>query len=278
MGDEHASLHVLEWPALRAAPAGSLPHVLVHGSMDRSTSFTRLARYLSGVQVISYDRRGYARSSGRAPSERFSDQVADLMEVLAGRRVVAFGHSFGGGVVLAAAAAHPEAFAAAVVWEPPMPWLPWWPATTAGSRALSAAATRSDPGEAAERFMLRMVGPDVWGRLGAATRARRRAEGPALLADMRAIRSAPWDPVQVEIPVLVGCGSRSQAHHVCGASVLAEALPLGQLRVLDGAGHGAHLSHPAELAGLLGEAGRLGTPRPAAAESGVRVADEEGRL
>lgn len=268
-----SSLHVVESPS--PTDSGRAPvRLLVHGSMDRAGSFGRLAAALGRRAVVTYDRRGYAGSARRAPSEDFGVQVDDLLEVVDGRRVVALGHSFGGCVVLAAAAAHPELFVAAVVWEPPMPWLAYWPADAPGGLA---AASRSSPEDAAEGFMVAAVGERVWRRLPAATRAQRRAEGPALVAEMRALRSggAPWDPASVRVPVIVGTGGRSRPHHARAAAELADTLPAGVLRVVPDAAHGAHLTHPVALAALLTEAQVLGTTPPAAAESRGRPSEED---
>ena len=75
-------------------------------------------------------RRGTAVTG---PPVSFDDQVDDLVEVLDGEPAGAFGHSFGGDVVLAAAADHPELIPTALVWEPPQPWLSWWPGSKTGS-------------------------------------------------------------------------------------------------------------------------------------------------
>ncbi|MHB8505419.1 MAG: alpha/beta fold hydrolase [Acidimicrobiales bacterium] len=248
MPDQRPPLHVVCWthPSRR-----STLRLLVHGAMDRASSFGRVAAALDGGTVVAYDRRGYAGSAGRRPSDDFADQVSDLLEVLDGRPAVALGHSVGGDVVLAAAAAHPEIVRAAVVWEPPMPWLPYWPADSAGGVAASG---ELPPEEAAEMFMVRVVGRRVWGRLPEPTRRRRRSEGGALMAEMRAIRQAAFDPAGVAVPVIVGVGSRSRPHHARATAELAAALPLGSHRTVDGAGHGAHLTHPAVLAGLVEEA------------------------
>lgn len=253
MADSRASLHVLEW-----APPGDhrrLPiRLLVHGTMDRSSSFGRMAAALGDRTVAAYDRRGYAGSSGLQPSEDFGPQVDDLLGVLDGRAAVAFGHSFGGDVVLAAAAARPDLIPAAVVWEPPMPWTPDWPDDTAGREA---AAGRRSAEDAAERFMIAVVGERVWRRLPEGTRRQRRSEGTALVAEMRAIGTAPFDPAAVTVPVIVGVGSESRPHHARSTAELAAALPRGRHHTVDGAGHGAHLTHPVVMARLLRDAEQL---------------------
>jgi pimeloyl-ACP methyl ester carboxylesterase len=222
--------------------------VLVHGSMDRATSFTRLMARLRDWSIVAYDRRGYAGSASIGPPATFDDQVDDLITVLDGEGAVAFGHSFGGDVVLAAAADRPELIPAAVVWEPPQPWLPSWGESNAG-RGLVA---ELEPDERAEWFMRRMVGDRVWERLPASTRAQRRSEGPTLHAEITSLTVASvFDAASVPIPVIVGRGGRSSARQRRAARELATTLPFGQLVEIAEAGHGAHLSHPAEVAGLL---------------------------
>lgn len=222
--------------------------VLVHGTMDRATSFNRLSARLGDATVVAYDRRGYGRSGHVGADRSFDRQTDDLLEVLAGRPAVAVGHSFGGDVVLAVMDRQPGLITAAVVWEPPQPWLAWWP----GDSASRGAGADLDPAERAEWFMRRMVGDRVWERLPAATRQQRRAEGVALTAEMEALgEGAPFDVARIRAPVLVGRGGRSRVHQRRSARELAAALPAGELVEIAGADHGAHLSHPAEMATLL---------------------------
>jgi pimeloyl-ACP methyl ester carboxylesterase len=219
--------------------------------MDRATSFTRLMARLRDWRIVAYDRRGYAGSAASGPTVRFDDQVADLIDVLDGQPAVAFGHSFGGTVVLAAAMAHPELFPAALVWEPPQPWLPWWP-RSGGEDDGPGGLSTEEMDERAEAFMRRMVGDSVWERLPASTRAQRRAEGRTLHTEMTSLTRKPaFDATAVAMPVTVGCGGRSAGFLRQAAQHLAAALPRGELAQIGDAEHGAHLSHPTELALLL---------------------------
>ena len=109
--------------------------------------------------------------------------IADAARAESGGPVVAVGHSLGGNVVIGAALASPGAFEAIGAYEPPMPWLGFrrqegrpWPAVA------------DDPAEEAERFFGRMVGEGSWSRLTESGRAERRADGPALVADLRSMR------------------------------------------------------------------------------------------
>lgn len=233
-----------------AATADAARAVLVHGSLDRSASFARVVRHLEDLRVVRYDRRGYGRSLHVGPAASFAQQVDDLAAVVAETPSVIVGHSFGGVIALAFAQRHPEVTLAVVAYEAPMSWLPWWPSTTAGG---AAAAADGDPGDAAERFMRRMIGDERWERLPMSTREQRRAEGPALLAELRSIREAkdpPYDPSRVRVPVIAAHGTASIDHHRQTAVRLAKLVPVGELVVVEGAGHGVHLTHPSALAEL----------------------------
>jgi pimeloyl-ACP methyl ester carboxylesterase len=100
--------------------------------------------------------------------------------------------------------------------------------------------------------MRRMVGDRVWERLPSSTRAQRRREGHTLHAEITSLTVAPaFDPAAIPIPVLVGRGGRSSSHQRRAAGELAAALPAGELVEIEDAAHGAHLSHPTEVASLL---------------------------
>jgi pimeloyl-ACP methyl ester carboxylesterase len=246
------ALHVIERPPIENGPANRAVVVLVHGSLDRATSFRRVAARLPDVTVITYDRRGYARSVEVPPTVSFDRQVDDLLDVVGGRRVVGVGHSLGGDVVLSAAQRHPELLPAAMVFEPPQPWLRLSSERSAGSPAVLALGQR-DPAGAAEMFMRRMIGDDSWERLPAATRESRRAEGAALVAELRALRfTGPvFDAASITVPVVCGYGSRSRPHHREGTQTLAASLARGELHCIEGSSHGAHLSHPGGFARLI---------------------------
>lgn len=219
--------------------------------MDRATSFGRVARRLDGYEVTRYDRRGYGNSLGLGPPTGFDQQVADLVDVLDGRPAMVAGHSYGGTIAAAAAQRHPDLVVGVVAYESPMPWADWWPRHSAGASAVAAA---SNPADAAERFMRRMLGDERWKRLPASTRAARRREGPTLVAEMAHLRPPnppAHDPSRITVPVLAAHGTEGADHHRRAAEVLADDVPAGELVVLDGVGHGVHLTDPAEFARLV---------------------------
>jgi pimeloyl-ACP methyl ester carboxylesterase len=244
---EHG-LHVVR----HGEPDGGPPVVVVHGGLDRASSFGRVARQLADVPVVMYDRRGYGRSiaAGAAPID---EHVEDLLRVIGGEPATVFGHSVGAVIAILASLRHPELVSALVAYEPPLPWLDWWPRR-------SGASPESDPGDEAERFMRQMVGDQIWERLPARTRAERRAEGPALCADLASLHGgvALFDPGAVRVPLLVAAGSETSWWHRRAAEELAAAVPGAELAVLAGADHGAHLGQPSAVAALVRRARDLG--------------------
>ncbi len=225
--------------------------VLVHGTMDRSSSFGRVQRALQGFRVVRYDRRGYGRSLDAGPPTSMDEQVADLLDIIGDEPSLVAGHSYGGTVALATAQRSPELVLGVVAYEAPMQWLEWWPTDSAGAAAVAAAA---DPADAAERFMRRMIGDRRWERLPPSTRAARRAEGATLIAEMAQARppSAPaFDPTRISQAVIAAHGTEGAPHHARSAEALAAAVPSGELVVVEGAGHGIHLSHPEAFADLV---------------------------
>ncbi|MGH8989084.1 MAG: alpha/beta fold hydrolase [Acidimicrobiales bacterium] len=259
------SLFVLERPPAGGWGSQAGPVVvLVHGSLDRAGSFRRAARRLDDLGVVTYDRRGYQRSRAGGVSDDFAVHVEDLVRIAtacaehhtAQPGVVAVGHSMGATIALGAAVDVPTLFSAVGAYEPTMPWIE--------PRRRGSFGTGPDhdvdPGLGAERFFRRIVGDVAWERLTEERRASLRADGPALLADLRALRQgAPFDVTTLAVPALVASGGpASSRHHLETADWLASRVPTAKRSTIAGAGHGAHLSHPEAFASFVREAAALG--------------------
>ncbi|CAN5905851.1 hypothetical protein BH23ACT2_BH23ACT2_26650 [soil metagenome] len=253
-------------------PAGPTV-VVVHGSMDRASSFGRVARHLGDLPLVRYDRRGYGRSLSFGTTD-LAGHVDDLLAVIDGRDVICFGHSVGGVIALGAAERAPDLVRGVLAFEAPAPWAPWWPHRRRvdsaegahGAEGAGAPAPAGGPdgvdslqqdkdhlAEEAERFMRSMVGDRVWERLPSRTRADRRAEGPALAADLASVDldAAPVDLGALVVPIVAAAGSDTTWWHRRAAEELAADARVGELALVPGATHGAHLTHPGAVADLV---------------------------
>lgn len=231
-----------------SGPNSEISVILVHGTLDRAAGMARLAREIHGsVRTIRYDRRGYARSNDLQPPFTVQQHIDDLISIIGEKRVVLIGHSFGGNVALGAAQALPQQVLGLSTYETPLSWMSWWSGQSAGAAAI---ASRAD--EAAENFMIRLIGHRRWEALPDKTKADRRKEGPTLTAELSSLREGPpWDPTKIQCQVLAGVGTKASEHHRRGAEWIAEHIPHAQLQVLEGAGHGAPVSHAQLFTHLL---------------------------
>ncbi|HUY30015.1 MAG TPA: alpha/beta fold hydrolase [Acidimicrobiales bacterium] len=253
-----------------AAPAV----VLVHGVLDSGRSFSRLRRVLAGRHpTVAYDRRGYQRSRvAGAACGLLADHVDDLLWILeehapaiaahaspcGARRAVVLGHSYGGVVALTAASRRPDLVGAVVAYEPPLSWLPFWSAPAgAGAPVPPAPETGEAPAAFAERFTRSMLGDERYARLAPATRAGIALDGAAAAGEIAELpTAAAFDASAIDVTVVAARGSDAAVRHVLGAEWLAGAVRGATLAVVAGAGHGAHITHPNELAVLVEEACR----------------------
>jgi pimeloyl-ACP methyl ester carboxylesterase len=253
----------------RGGTSDGTPVVFVHGAMDRGAAFLRVTRLLPETDWWIYDRRGYGRSASAGTTDidgHVGDLVAILEQVRDEResRSVVVGHSIGGAVALAATERRPDLVDALVVYEAAMSWMPW-------STGALAAVTAGTPEEAAERFLRRHLGDEAWDALPEANRSRRLAEGRPLVAELVSAGRGPFfAPSAIDRPVVVAHGSEAQERAVRSADAILAGLPNGRREVVEGAPHGAHLSHPDAMAALvLGVLDRTTFPARAPGGRGV---------
>ena len=161
---------------------------------------------------------------------------------------------------------------AVLAYEAPLIWQPWWPG--AGS-----SMPDESPENAAEWFLRRMIGDDMWERLPRSVRADRRAEGRALLADLQSVRPpapSPYTPERITVPVLAAYGSAGRPHHRQAAEELARRAPHASLVVVPGANHGVHLSMPEAFGGLVRRAVAAADAAAGAGAGAVRASEPDG--
>jgi pimeloyl-ACP methyl ester carboxylesterase len=108
-----------------------------------------------------------------------------------------------------------------------------------------------------------MMGDHAWDRMADGVKEDRRADGPALLTDLQAIRTLSFDATKLAVPVVYGTGVEKTApHHLEAVEWLGANVPGAKVDKITEAGHGAHLSHPdafARFISLVVAAGTKGT-------------------
>lgn len=218
--------------------------VLVHGVFDTCSSFEAVIEHLHpDFTVLTYDRRGWARSSDAAPSESIDHHADDLIALLDGRPATLIGHSYGGTVALVAAVRRPDLALALGVFEPSMQWMPWWPSMEE--------IKEESPAEQAHF------------RHGLEDRPRRTPEERArdqerLQHELELIAQPPCSLDDLTVPRLVGRGVLS-AQWRYDATDRLSALLHCDLVMIEDAGHTAHRMQPkafAEFARQVHELGR----------------------
>jgi pimeloyl-ACP methyl ester carboxylesterase len=119
---QHITLAGLSWPAEKASRASVPPIIMLHGWLDNSLTFTRIAPELAKLSTLhAVDMAGHGHSGHRPSGQGYMlmDYVADIAELIeehickaehgeGSAKVDIVGHSLGGIVGALYAAAFPE--------------------------------------------------------------------------------------------------------------------------------------------------------------------------
>ncbi|MEV0967827.1 alpha/beta fold hydrolase [Microtetraspora glauca] len=246
---------------VRAMDEGRGPAVLIlHPGLDDGRSWDKVvARLTPRHRVVRLHRRQYRQD---LPGPATIPQ--EVEHVLAATReithpILLVGHSSGAVVALEALVAAPEAFAGAVLYEPPVvigdPL--GGPGGEINTRARQAIAA-GHPGKAMRIFIRDTVGLPAWMAFlaGVFTACSPRLrplvshqidDNEAL--DRLGVRLDAYAGIQT--PMLLLGGDRSPAHLGERLDALARVLPHAERVVLHGQGHSAHASAPAEVAATI---------------------------
>ncbi len=246
--------------ALRESGRGATTVVLIHGNYDDQGTWAAVApRLAQHFRVVTLDLPGFGQApdlDGEATIEAKAEAVAQALTKAGVRRAVLVGHSYGGAVAAAFAAAHPERVAGLVLEGAnfvPSQAAPQ--AAQAVGRVLSAAAGGDAAAiEAAVREALPRVllAP---GAVSDQTVARiAGAVGPQRLPALRraagafAVDGLPewlaFSHARRPFPVLAVWGLEDPLVPVAGAEAVATAVPEARLVILGATGHAPHLERP----------------------------------
>jgi pimeloyl-ACP methyl ester carboxylesterase len=233
------------------------PVVLVcGGSVDRSDDAPLADRLASSFTVFNYDRRGRG-DSGDTPPYAIERELEDIGVVIeeAGGEVNLWGSS-SGAVLALIAAEHGLPITKLALWEPPFipEGVPRPPEDQVEQYERMVAEDRR--GDAVEYFMSKVVGMPPEFVAGARSQpwwekteglAHTLAYDARIMADYRLpIERA----ASVKVPTLVIAGGADMPWMRDTATALADALPNGEVRLLEGQGHDVD---PAVLAPALEE-------------------------
>jgi len=252
----------LDGLSLHAEVAGSGPPVvLIHGFTGTGASWRSLVQVLApDFTTISVDLVGHGRSGCPAGGERYRmrravDDLAALLRALGHERAAWLGYSLGGRVALQVAVHRPDVVSALVL-EGATPGLATAEEREARVAADEGLAQRLER-EGLEAFV------DFWQSIAlwdsqqrtlteeqrAALRRGRLAQDPLGLAgSLRGMGTGSQEWVgdrldAIEVPVLLTAGTLD-AKFSAIAGEMAAAIPDATMRLIEDAGHAAHLERP----------------------------------
>jgi pimeloyl-ACP methyl ester carboxylesterase len=242
-------------------PAGDgEPLVLVHGGWtDHNTWAALVAPLARSFRVVSYDRRGHSlseRGPGPTPRRQDEDDLAALVEALGSGPAHLVGTSYGASIALALAGRRPELVRGVVAHEPPLLGLFPVPEAEAQFASVQDQIAAGDAAAATRRFFEEVIlGPGGWELVPERVRLAAIANAQTFL-DLR--EDPDWATLDVAAvarfpgPLVVTHGDAGPAwlRHVS----LAAADRIGcESRLIAGAGHTPHHTHPEALAAIVEE-------------------------
>jgi pimeloyl-ACP methyl ester carboxylesterase len=236
--------------------------LLIAGTPGDGGQFASLAAELSWDHtVVTYDRRATSRSPRPAgwASTSVEEQADDAARVLAGvtnSPALAYGTSNGGAVALELAMRHPERVSAAIVHEVPLLSVLANPAPVGKmiGEVIGAGMERGGPEGGLEAFLRFAYGDAIVDQLAPDLRARMCANAAMVFStELPAFQSyRPHEPALGSLtrPVHVAVGLEQQVPMFAEAAEWLATRLSTSVTASPGA-HGAHLSHPAELAAFI---------------------------
>jgi pimeloyl-ACP methyl ester carboxylesterase len=226
-----------------------VPILLIHPSGATGSTWGAATDELARIgRVITYDRRGYARSGGE-PARSMSTHTADaaaILEALRATPAVVVGTSAGAAIAVDLAVRRPDLVRVVIAHEFPWRFTRHVPtgSQVAALAKIGLLALRGRQGDAAEALLrsaytYRDGGsawdafPEEWRRVG-------RDNARAALADFRnsiGVYPSAADLATVDVPVVCTYGARSPSSMVRLVRSLAAAIPNARAQRIEGSGH-----------------------------------------
>jgi pimeloyl-ACP methyl ester carboxylesterase len=237
------------------------PLVLVHGSWGDHNNWAAVVPALAeSYRVITYDRRGHSQSSGSGTTADDVDDLAALIETLAGGTAHVAGNSFGAIVTLKCAITHPEVFRTLSAHEPPLFGLirsqPEYESIAGRIKAVVAILERGDMEAGARTFVETIAfGPGAWDTLPEPVRTTFVSNAGTWLDENK---DAGWDDIDLDAlsrfpkRALLSQGDQSAPEFAPVVGKVRAALG-AEHHVFAGAGHVPHVTHPADYVARLRE-------------------------
>jgi pimeloyl-ACP methyl ester carboxylesterase len=243
------------------------PTVLVHGSLVDHHNWDAVVDPLAhGLQILTYDRRGYGRSSGPPRLRAVRDDAGDLAGLLEATGLYPahiVTHSYAGAVALRLAVERPELVRSLSMHEPPMVGLLDTDPVSAveGHRLLEGVAQvrellRKGAVEVAARAIVQAfsVQEGAWERLRPEVRRmalRHAVQWGEEFADPEAVAPDLTGVGDVLVPVLLTTGEQSPRFLKRISSALAASLRNATETTIPDAGHAPQVTSPDQYVGIL---------------------------
>ena len=243
-----------------------IPILLVHPAGATASTWGAAADELARIgRVITYDRRGYARSGGeppRAMSTHTADAAA-ILEHLQARPAVVVGTSAGAAIAVDLAVRRPDLVRVAVAHEFPWRFTRHLPTASqvVGLVKIGSLALRGRYRDAAEALLRSAYtyrdGETAWDAFPEEWRRAGRENARAALADFRnsiGVYPSRTDLASVRVPVVCSYGARSPDSMARLVRALASAIPNATTQRIDGAGHAAPFDATTSFVRLIASA------------------------
>ncbi|MCQ0970780.1 alpha/beta hydrolase [Paracoccus sp. TK19116] len=251
-----SGIHARHWPGDPDRPALALHCMLASGGY-----WGAIAEALDGrIDLKGFDMPSHGRSDAWTPGEGdpdFHTAVTRIAASFINRPLDLIGHSMGAVVALRIAVAAPEAIRSLTLIEPVLFAAADDPAQKAQDEAMARMLAAGQIEDATRSFI------DLWGSQPydalpprAQAQMRDRIGLIANIADTQCRDSAnilrPGGLEAIEAPVMLIAGAESPPVIAAIAEALAARLPDVGRATVPGAGHMVPITHPAEVAGLIG--------------------------